>query len=60
MNDAERILGRLQEFKDHTSHRLDKIEKKLDVLHEFKWRIAGGVTMLSVLVSIALKLILGD
>jgi Holliday junction resolvase len=46
MQDVERILGSLEEAKKTTEKRLDVIEKKIDKLHEFKWRIAGGSAVL--------------
>lgn len=56
MKDTDRILGRLEEFKDQTTQRLETIEKKIDVLHEFKWRIAGGLTVFTVILSVVIKL----
>lgn len=51
MNDSDRILGRLEEFKEHTADRLEAIENKIDALQEFKWRIVGGAAVLSVISS---------
>jgi hypothetical protein len=55
MKDVDRILGRLEEFKEQTTQRLEVIEKKIDTLHEFKWRLAGGLTVLSIMLSVILK-----
>lgn len=52
----DRILGKLEEFKRATERRLDKIEHKIDKLHEYKWRLAGGLTALSVVMTVVLKM----
>lgn len=46
MNDTERVLGRLQEFKESTERRLDVIERKMDMLTQFKWRATGALGMI--------------
>jgi uncharacterized membrane protein len=56
MDQADRIIGRLEEFKVATEKRLDKIEHKIDRLHEYKWRIAGGLAVISALTVAALHL----
>ena len=55
MKDADRILGRLEEFKEHTTRRLDSIDLKIDRLNEWKWRIAGGTAVISVIVTLVLN-----
>lgn len=56
MDGSDRIIGRLEEFKRVTESRLDRLENKIDKLHEYKWRVAGGVTVVSVVVTFALKI----
>lgn len=55
--DEQRILGRLEEFQKNSEKRFDQIEKKLDTLNEFKWRLAGGVTVLSLLLTIIIEVL---
>ena len=57
MDYPERILGRLEEFKDATNERLDKIEDKIDALHAFKWKIAGGAAVLSIAITASVQFI---
>lgn len=44
---VDRVLGRLQEFKDQTLRELAEIRKDVKALQKFKWRVAGGVAVLS-------------
>jgi hypothetical protein len=55
VKDADRILGRLEEFKEHTTRRLDTIDLKIDRLNEWKWRIAGGTAVISAIVTLILN-----
>ena len=48
MSNDERLLGRLEEFKEVSERRFDNLEygvhtlgKKIDALNEFKWRMTG-------------------
>lgn len=47
MSDTERVIGALTEFKKATEKRLDKIERKVDALNHFKWRLVGGASAAS-------------
>lgn len=51
MKDVERVLGKLEEFKDHTMDRLDRIEYKIEHLQGFRWKLIGGMMVMSFLVS---------
>lgn len=51
MDPVERMIGRLDEFKYTTMKRLDRIETKVDRLNEFKWRVAGGAALLSIVLT---------
>lgn len=44
-NDTHRIIGALQEFKETTEARLDKIDTHLEGLIGFKLKIVGGVAV---------------
>lgn len=57
MRELERLIGHFNEFKDHNDRRLDKIERKIDDIYSLRWRIAGGITMLSLIGSVLFKLI---
>lgn len=47
MSNEERVLGRLEEFQRSSERRFNVIEKKLDALNEFKWRMTGGAVILA-------------
>jgi hypothetical protein len=51
MSDAERVLGRLEEFSKNAERRFDTLEKKVDSLLALKWKIAGGAAAISVVVT---------
>ena len=66
MDAIERVLGRLEEFKDQSERRMTKLEtqmeKRFDGLHsdvkklnEFKWRMAGGAAILSLFMTSAIE-----
>lgn len=53
MSDTDRILGRLEEFKDATEKRLDRIEEKLDKVclrkpKSVQWKIGLGALLVAV------------
>ena len=63
MSNDERLLGRLEEFKEVSERRFDNLEygvhtlgKKIDALNEFKWRMTGGALVLGIIVSAVIKL----
>ena len=45
-------------FIDRTNKRFDKIDRKLDQLIEFKWKIIGGSVVFSLFATAALNLYL--
>jgi tetrahydromethanopterin S-methyltransferase subunit G len=55
MSDTDRILGRLEEFKDATEKRLDRIENKLDSVcrQKAKKRVSLTVGVGALLASVA-------
>ena len=59
MDMVSRILGRLEEFQNQSEKRFDNIEKKVDRLNEFKWRMTGGAVVLGILVSFIIRAIEG-
>lgn len=46
---TEYKLGGLMEFKGSVSRRLDSIEKKVDNLNVWRWKVAGMTSLLSIL-----------
>ena len=57
--DDERIIGELTEFKRATLHGLNKIDSRFDVidkkiegLYKFKWKFAGGLSAIVLLIEI--------
>lgn len=58
MSDTDRILGRLEEFKETTERRLDRIEVKLDSLSRCKpkktiqWKIGLGALIVAVVAAV--------
>lgn len=57
MSDTDRILGRLEEFKDQTEKRLDRIEEKLDKVCTRKqakhtWKIGLGALLVAVVAAV--------
>ena len=58
MKDVERVLGRLEEFKDMSmkhfdriESRIDEIEQRIEDLQGFRWRFVGAMMVISFLVS---------
>lgn len=47
MNDTDRIIGELKEFKRVTITELYEIKRDVRSLQQFKWRVAGGATLLA-------------
>lgn len=56
MDKIDRVLGRLEEFKRLSEKRFDQLERKVDELREFRWRVAGGAAALSILLTVVLHL----
>lgn len=58
MSDTDRILGRLEEFKDQTEKRLDRIEEKLDKVclrkprKTIQWKIGLGALLVAVVAAV--------
>lgn len=44
MDELSRVLGRIEVSQESTERRLGIIEKKLDSLYMFRWKIAGAIT----------------
>lgn len=51
MNDTERVLGRLEEFKEWMSKEMHILRAEVKELNRVRWQIIGGSTVISVLVS---------
>ena len=51
MQDTERVIGRLEEFRSWTQKELAEIKTDVKALNQFQWRVAGGAGVLSVIIS---------
>lgn len=54
-DDTDRILGRLEEHKEQTNVRLDRIETLLSDLQAFRWRLLGAASFISAIISLLFK-----
>lgn len=52
MNDTERVLGELQEFKRATIEKLDRIEDRVKSLDEFKLKVTGAMVLVVAVIEI--------
>lgn len=41
MVELDRIIGKLEAHHEHSEKRFDRLEKKVDALWVFRWKIAG-------------------
>ena len=55
MNDTERVIGKLEEFRDWAKAELTEIKSDVKALNQFKWRVAGGAGVLAVLLTILVE-----
>lgn len=55
MDPTARLLGKLEESQRETRARLDKIDRKIDQLIEFKWRMAGGLLVVSAVATLLME-----
>lgn len=60
MDSTDRIIGELKEAKRTTMARLDKIEVKIDDLYKVRWQIAGGATVISVIITSIIQFLRGN
>lgn len=44
MNDTDRILGELKEFKRSAIDKFDKLERKVDAIAHWRWKVTGALT----------------
>lgn len=56
MESVDRIIGALQEHKESTNCRLDRIEGKIDSLQNFKWKAVGALTVVTFVITVACDL----
>lgn len=59
MSTAERILGKLEEFKDAAEKRLTNIEDKIDELQAFRWRMLGAASMFGAIGGVLIQIFIG-
>lgn len=64
MNDTERVLGEIKEFKRQSekrfdrfevavSHRFDKLESEVKKTSHWRWKVTGALTMIIALAELA-------
>ncbi len=58
MDGAERVIGRLEEFKKYAEKEFHEIKSDIKLLNQFKWRIAGGAGVLSVVISLMVTIVI--
>lgn len=56
-DETQRIIGKLEEFRKVTYFRLESMEKKLDNLIHFKWKVIGIVTCLVFIVEVVAEIV---
>lgn len=52
MNDTERVIGELKEFKRATLEKLDLIERRVSALDEFKWKVTGAMVFIVAMIEV--------
>lgn len=52
MNDTQRILGELKEFKRATLEELEDIKEKVDALNAFKWKVTGAMVLVVAVIEV--------
>lgn len=65
MTRSERLLGELSEFRAQAMDRFDRLDlkqdrtdEKVDALQSFKWRVAGGAAVLSMVLSVIAEIVI--
>lgn len=51
MDDLQHMLGQFSEFKRWMEIEMTDLKRKVDDLNSFKWRVAGGAAVLSVILT---------
>lgn len=57
-SDVHLIIGALEQHKKHTDHRLNVLEKKMDKLWEWRWRLGGALALVATIVTGAFQIVL--
>lgn len=57
MGTTERILGMLQEHKNASDVRFDRLEEKVDSLLQFKWKVLGISSCVAFITAILIELV---
>lgn len=55
MDNSDRILGRLEEFKEWAREEFSEIKKDLKELQHFKWKVTGMAIAVSAITSIIIE-----
>lgn len=53
----EMLLGELKAFRDQTQRDLAEIKSDIKSLQQFKWRVAGGAAVLSIIMTAVIEFI---
>lgn len=59
MKDVERVLGKLEEFRESTKVRLDRIEHKVESIQNLRWKIMGGASVVSFFLTMLINYFIG-
>ena len=54
MDDVDRILGKLEAFKEFSEREFQQIRQDISELKQFKWKVYGGAGVISTIISAAL------
>jgi hypothetical protein len=52
MDDVERIIGKLEAFKEFSEKEFAEIKKDIQDLKKFKWQVYGGASLFSFITAI--------
>lgn len=55
MNDTDRVIGKLEEFRDWAKVELSEIKQEVKALQRFKWRVASGAAVLATVLTIVVE-----
>lgn len=55
MDDADRVIGRLEEFKDWSQKEFAFIREELHQLNRFRWTVYGGSAVVSTAIVVLIE-----
>lgn len=56
--DEQRVLGRIETLQEWMKEEIDELKKEVRILNQFKWRVAGGAAVFSVLLSVGMSFLI--